>query len=81
MSFLSQKYPKYTLEVQAADLEGKGLTGVAKVILTVTDSNDNAPAFTKSSVSITRTATITSQMSVLGSALCFYKLIIFLLIF
>uniref|UniRef100_A0A674PMD3 Cadherin-1 n=1 Tax=Takifugu rubripes TaxID=31033 RepID=A0A674PMD3_TAKRU len=44
-----EKYPKYTLEVQAADMQGDGLTGVAKVILTVTDSNDNAPAFTQSS--------------------------------
>uniref|UniRef100_A0A674N308 Cadherin domain-containing protein n=1 Tax=Takifugu rubripes TaxID=31033 RepID=A0A674N308_TAKRU len=44
-----EKYPQYTLEVQAADMVGIGLTGVAKVILTVTDSNDNAPAFAQSS--------------------------------
>ncbi|XP_078129366.1 cadherin-1-like isoform X2 [Sander vitreus] len=42
-----EKYPKYTLVVQAADMLGEGLTGEAKVILTVTDSNDNAPAFTQ----------------------------------
>lgn len=60
MSLPSQKYPKYTLEVQAADLEGKGLTGQAKVILTVTDSNDNAPTFTQSSVSSSTTAASTN---------------------
>uniref|UniRef100_A0A8C9XEF4 Cadherin-1 n=1 Tax=Sander lucioperca TaxID=283035 RepID=A0A8C9XEF4_SANLU len=42
-----EKYPKYTLVVQAADMLGEGLSGEAKVILTVTDSNDNAPAFTQ----------------------------------
>ncbi|XP_065327937.1 B-cadherin-like [Pelmatolapia mariae] len=43
-----EKYPQYTLTVQAADLAGEGLTGQTKVILTVTDSNDNAPVFTQS---------------------------------
>ncbi|XP_040034112.2 cadherin-1 isoform X2 [Gasterosteus aculeatus] len=42
-----EKYPKYTLVVRAADMRGEGLSGEAKVILTVTDSNDNAPAFTQ----------------------------------
>lgn len=74
MSLLSQKYPKYTLRVRAADQQGRGLYGEATVILTVTDSNDNAPVFVKSSVSIIRAATITSQMSVLSSPLCFYNL-------
>ncbi|KAK2863622.1 hypothetical protein Q5P01_003155 [Channa striata] len=36
-----EKYPKYTLLVQAADMMGEGLNGQAKVILTVTDGNDN----------------------------------------
>ncbi|KAK2832660.1 hypothetical protein Q5P01_016549 [Channa striata] len=40
-----ENYPKYTLLVQAADMMGEGLHGEAKVILTVTDSNDNAPAY------------------------------------
>ncbi|KAF1376075.1 hypothetical protein PFLUV_G00226860 [Perca fluviatilis] len=44
-----EKYPEYTLVVQAADMKGEGLTGEAKVILTVTDSNDNAPVFTEPS--------------------------------
>ncbi|KAF1394378.1 hypothetical protein PFLUV_G00026540 [Perca fluviatilis] len=44
-----EKYPMYTLVVQAADMAGDGLTGEAKVILTVTDSNDNAPASTQPS--------------------------------
>ncbi|XP_053731548.1 cadherin-1 [Synchiropus splendidus] len=43
-----EKYPKYTLEVLAADMVGEGLSGKTKVILTVTDSNDNAPEFTES---------------------------------
>uniref|UniRef100_A0A4W6G5Q7 Cadherin-1 n=1 Tax=Lates calcarifer TaxID=8187 RepID=A0A4W6G5Q7_LATCA len=48
-----EKYPKYTLVVKAADMVGSGLSGEAKVILTVTDSNDNAPAFTQSSYEAT----------------------------
>uniref|UniRef100_A0A3B4Y9A4 Cadherin-1 n=1 Tax=Seriola lalandi dorsalis TaxID=1841481 RepID=A0A3B4Y9A4_SERLL len=48
-----EKYPKYTLEVQAADMVGEGLTGTSKVILTVTDSNDNAPIFSHNSYQAT----------------------------
>ncbi|KAE8280224.1 Cadherin-1 Epithelial cadherin [Larimichthys crocea] len=44
-----EKYPKYTLTVKAADMKGNGLESRAKVILTVTDSNDHAPAFTETS--------------------------------
>uniref|UniRef100_A0A8D3CNX2 Cadherin-1 n=1 Tax=Scophthalmus maximus TaxID=52904 RepID=A0A8D3CNX2_SCOMX len=44
-----EKYPKYTLVVQAADMVGEGLVASTKVILTVTDSNDNAPKFTQPS--------------------------------
>ncbi|KAK1904990.1 Cadherin-1 [Dissostichus eleginoides] len=42
-----EKYPKYTLVVQASDMRGEGLNEETKVILTVTDSNDNAPIFTQ----------------------------------
>ncbi|XP_062286962.1 B-cadherin [Scomber scombrus] len=48
-----EKYPKYTLEVQAADMKGEGLSTTTKVILTVTDSNDNAPVFTQPSYEVT----------------------------
>uniref|UniRef100_A0AAX7VDG0 Cadherin domain-containing protein n=1 Tax=Astatotilapia calliptera TaxID=8154 RepID=A0AAX7VDG0_ASTCA len=48
-----EKYPQYTLTVQAADMAGEGLTGQTNVILTVTDSNDNAPVFTQSSYNST----------------------------
>ncbi|XP_028459535.1 B-cadherin isoform X2 [Perca flavescens] len=48
-----EKYPEYTLVVQAADMKGEGLTAEAKVILTVTDSNDEAPVFTQPSYTAT----------------------------
>ncbi|XP_044071046.1 LOW QUALITY PROTEIN: B-cadherin-like [Siniperca chuatsi] len=44
-----EAHPNHTLVVRAADMEGKGLAGEATVILTVTDSNDNAPAFAQPS--------------------------------
>ncbi|TDH15498.1 hypothetical protein EPR50_G00032110 [Perca flavescens] len=60
-----EKYPKYTLVVQAADLVGEGLTAEAKVILTVTDSNDHAPVFTQpSSLDFEKSRTHTLLVSV-----------------
>ncbi|XP_029911019.1 cadherin-1-like isoform X1 [Myripristis murdjan] len=38
----------YTLDVQAADLEGHGHSGQARVIISISDSNDHAPAFSQS---------------------------------
>ncbi|XP_029031830.1 cadherin-1-like [Betta splendens] len=42
-----EKWPQYTLRIQAADTHGEGLRSEAQVIITVTDSNDNAPVYTK----------------------------------
>ncbi|KAK9972671.1 hypothetical protein ABG768_025960 [Culter alburnus] len=40
-----EKWSKYTLTVVAADLEGKGFSTTGTAVITVTDSNDNAPQF------------------------------------
>lgn len=40
-----QTYPTYTLVVQAADLQGEGLSTTAVAVITVTDVNDNPPVF------------------------------------
>ncbi|XP_021076002.1 cadherin-1 [Mus pahari] len=43
-----ESYPTYTLVVQAADLQGEGLSTTAKAVITVKDINDNAPVFNPS---------------------------------
>ncbi|XP_051830688.1 cadherin-1 [Antechinus flavipes] len=40
-----ESIPEYTLIVQAADLDGEGLSTTATAVITVTDSNDNPPIF------------------------------------
>ncbi|XP_066512627.1 uncharacterized protein [Hoplias malabaricus] len=44
-----EKHPKYTLEIQAADMQGHGLTATGKAVITLTDINDNAPQFENTS--------------------------------
>ncbi|XP_035376888.1 cadherin-2-like isoform X1 [Electrophorus electricus] len=47
-----EKYPEYTLEIQAADMRGNGYAVKGNAVITITDSNDNAPQFEKTSYNV-----------------------------
>lgn len=51
-----QKVPQYTLIIQATDMEGNptyGLSNTATAVIRLLDVNDNAPEFTRETVSDT----------------------------
>lgn len=45
-----QRFPNYSLVIEAADLQGEGLTTTAKAVITVLDINDNPPIFDPTTV-------------------------------
>ncbi|XP_070617836.1 B-cadherin-like [Erythrolamprus reginae] len=40
-----ERFPQYTLVLQATDMQGEGLSSTGKAVITVTDANDNPPIF------------------------------------
>ncbi|XP_051757063.1 cadherin-1 isoform X4 [Ctenopharyngodon idella] len=47
-----EKWSKYTLTVVATDMEGRGYSTTGTAVITVTDSNDNAPQFEQTSQTV-----------------------------
>ncbi|XP_048042321.1 B-cadherin isoform X5 [Megalobrama amblycephala] len=47
-----EKWSKYTLTVVVTDMEGRGFSTTGTAVITVTDSNDNAPQFEQPSYTV-----------------------------